>query len=128
MDVVEEPPISVLVVDDQAPFRRAAATVVALTKGFEMVGEARSGEEAVTMVDELSNWPMSSKFDERQRAVLSWAEQWVTDPEQITDEDATRLRASLSDRECAALSTALAVFESLTRTRVALGLASSRAS
>jgi len=78
------------------------------------------------MVDDLSNWPTSTKFDERQRAVLSWAEQWVIDPEQLTDEDATRLRASLTDKDCAALSTALAVFESLTRTRVALGLASSR--
>ena len=76
------------------------------------------------MVDDLSNWPTSSLFDERQRAVLSWSEQWVIDPEQITDEDAVRLRASLTDKECAALSTALAVFESLTRTRVALGLAS----
>ena len=41
-----------------------------------------------TMVDDLSNWPTSPKFDERQRAVLSWSEQWVIDPEQITDEDA----------------------------------------
>ena len=54
MDEVEETPVSVLVVDDQAPFRRAAATVVALTKGFEMVGEARSGEEAESMVEELA--------------------------------------------------------------------------
>ena len=76
------------------------------------------------VVDDLSNWPTSGLFDERQRAVLSWSEQWVIDPEQITDEDAVRLRASLTDKECAALSTALAVFESLTRTRVALGLAS----
>jgi two-component system, NarL family, invasion response regulator UvrY len=54
MDEVEETPVSVLVVDDQAPFRRAAATVVALTKGFEMVGEARSGEEAESMVADLA--------------------------------------------------------------------------
>jgi DNA-binding NarL/FixJ family response regulator len=54
MDEVEEAPVSVLVVDDQAPFRRAAATVVALTNGFEMVGEAKSGEEAETMVDALA--------------------------------------------------------------------------
>jgi DNA-binding NarL/FixJ family response regulator len=54
MDEVEEAPVAVLVVDDQAPFRRAAATVVALTSGFEMVGEAKSGEEAETMVDALS--------------------------------------------------------------------------
>lgn len=75
------------------------------------------------MVTELSMWPTSPRFDERQRAVLSWSEQWVIDPEQITDDDATRLTTALSEKECAALSTALAVFESLTRTRVALGLA-----
>ena len=44
------PPVRVLVVDDQAPFRRAAATVVTLTPGFEMAGEAQSGEEAVEMI------------------------------------------------------------------------------
>jgi two-component system invasion response regulator UvrY len=54
MDEVEEAPVSVLVVDDQAPFRRAAASVVALTSGFEMVGEARSGEEAEELVTTLS--------------------------------------------------------------------------
>ena len=70
-------------------------------------------------VEELMRiWP--SAADLRERLLV------VTDPEQITDEDAARLRASLSDKECAALSTALAVFESLTRTRVALGLASAR--
>jgi alkylhydroperoxidase family enzyme len=79
------------------------------------------------MVEQLSMWPTSPLFDERQRAVLSWSEQWIIDPEQITDDDAVRLRASLDDKECAALSTVLAVFESLTRTRVALGLAASSA-
>lgn len=37
----------VLVVDDQEPFRVAARTVVELTPGFEVVGEATSGEDAV---------------------------------------------------------------------------------
>ncbi|MGI9032580.1 MAG: response regulator [Acidimicrobiales bacterium] len=45
--------VSVLVVDDQAPFRRAASTVVKLTPGFEVVGEADSGESAVEMVERL---------------------------------------------------------------------------
>lgn len=45
--------MSVLVVDDQAPFRRAASTVVKLTPGFEVVGEADSGESAVEMVERL---------------------------------------------------------------------------
>jgi len=45
--------VSVLIVDDQAPFRRAAAAVVRVTRGFEVVGEAGSGEEAVELVGAL---------------------------------------------------------------------------
>jgi len=45
--------VSVLVVDDQLPFRRAARTVVDLTSGFDMVGEASSGVEAVELVGSL---------------------------------------------------------------------------
>ena len=46
--------VPVLVVDDQAPFRTAAKAVLAITDGFEVVGEAASGEEAVAMVDALA--------------------------------------------------------------------------
>ena len=45
--------VSVLIVDDQALFRRAAASVVRVTPGFEVVGEAASGEEAVELAAEL---------------------------------------------------------------------------
>ncbi len=41
-------PVPVLIVDDQAPFRAVARTVVALTPGFEVAGEADSGEDAVS--------------------------------------------------------------------------------
>lgn len=44
---MSETPVRVLIVDDQAPFRGAARTVVSLTPGFEVAGEAESGEEAV---------------------------------------------------------------------------------
>ena len=44
-------PVGVLIVDDQAPFRRAARTVVTATPGFDVVGEAETGEEAVELVD-----------------------------------------------------------------------------
>lgn len=47
-------PVSVLIVDDQKPFRRAARSVLENTDGFELVGEAESGEEALTMVEDLS--------------------------------------------------------------------------
>jgi len=39
--------VAVLIVDDQAAFRRAAADVVALTDGLEVVAEAGRGEDAV---------------------------------------------------------------------------------
>lgn len=46
--------VGVLVVDDQAPFRRVALEVVEATLGFEPLGEAASGEEALALVAELS--------------------------------------------------------------------------
>jgi pilus assembly protein CpaE len=45
--------VSVLVVDDQPPFRLAARAVVRRADGFEWIGEAASGEEAVEKVAEL---------------------------------------------------------------------------
>lgn len=45
--------VPVLIVDDQAPFRRAARAVVTATPGFDVVGEAESGEEAVELATSL---------------------------------------------------------------------------
>ena len=45
--------VRVLLVDDQAPFRRAMRAVVAETAGFRVVGEASSGEESVLAASEL---------------------------------------------------------------------------
>ncbi len=45
--------VRVLVVDDQMPFRNAAKTVVRITPGFDVVGEAESGEQAVEMAASL---------------------------------------------------------------------------
>ncbi|MEZ5322841.1 MAG: response regulator transcription factor [Microthrixaceae bacterium] len=39
--------VSVLIVDDQPPFRTVARTVVGIAPGFEVVAEAESGEAAV---------------------------------------------------------------------------------
>jgi two-component system, NarL family, invasion response regulator UvrY len=50
---VADDAVSVLVVDDQLPFRMAAKTVVRVTPGFEVVGEAESGEDAVAQVETL---------------------------------------------------------------------------
>ena len=45
--------LSVVIVDDQAPFRMAARAVLRRTEGFELVGEAANGVEAVAVVSEL---------------------------------------------------------------------------
>lgn len=46
--------VRVLVVDDQRPFRLAAAAVLRRTPGFALVGEAASGEEALEVLTDLS--------------------------------------------------------------------------
>jgi DNA-binding NarL/FixJ family response regulator len=43
--------VTVLVVDDQAPFREAAKAVVNATPGFEVIAEAESGEQAVALAE-----------------------------------------------------------------------------
>ena len=43
--------VSVLIVDDQMPFRAVARTVVGLTEGFTVADEAESGEDAVTKAE-----------------------------------------------------------------------------
>lgn len=42
-----KPSVTVLIVDDQAPSRLAARAVLRRSSGFELVGEAETGEEAV---------------------------------------------------------------------------------
>jgi two-component system, NarL family, invasion response regulator UvrY len=46
-------PFRVLVVDDQAPFRSVAASVIRLVRGWQVVGEAETGEEAVRLTAQL---------------------------------------------------------------------------
>src|SRR3954467_15115288 len=43
--------VSVLIVDDQLPFRAVARTVIGMTAGFAVKAEAESGEDAVAAVD-----------------------------------------------------------------------------
>jgi DNA-binding NarL/FixJ family response regulator len=45
--------VAVLLVDDQAPFRAAARAVLKRTEGFEFVGEAASGKEAIELATSL---------------------------------------------------------------------------
>jgi len=47
-------PRGVLIVDDQAPFRSVARTLVRMLRGWQVVGEADSGERAVALAGELA--------------------------------------------------------------------------
>lgn len=46
--------VRVLIVDDQAPFRDVARTVVEMTDGFDVVGEAETGERSVELARDLN--------------------------------------------------------------------------
>jgi pilus assembly protein CpaE len=46
--------VRVLLVDDRAPFLRAMSAVVEETDGFEVVGQALTGEESILATAELS--------------------------------------------------------------------------
>jgi DNA-binding NarL/FixJ family response regulator len=45
--------VTVLTVDDQAVFRRAVGDLIAATSGFEEVGQAASGAEALELAEAL---------------------------------------------------------------------------
>ena len=46
--------VSVMIVDDQAPFREAARAVLTRVDGFELIAEVESGEAAVAASAELA--------------------------------------------------------------------------
>jgi two-component system, NarL family, invasion response regulator UvrY len=45
--------IGVLLVDDHLQFRQAAGELIEATPGFELLGEAASGEEAIRMIEQV---------------------------------------------------------------------------
>ena len=51
--MVDGDDVSVLIVDDQVPFRLAARAVLRRTEGFALVGEASDGAAAVALAGEL---------------------------------------------------------------------------
>ena len=54
--------IGVVTVDDHEAFRRSIRDVIEATPGFELLGEAASGEAALALVAELSpSWSSSTR-------------------------------------------------------------------
>ena len=71
-----------MVVDDQPPFRRAARAVISATEGFEAIGDAESGPEALRHADRLQpdlvlidvNMPEMDGFETARRLTESHPE------------------------------------------------------
>ena len=62
----------------------------------------------------------ASPQNDRERVVLAFTEQYVLDAHGVTDELCAELNAHLSAPELAALTTAIATFEALARSRTVL--------
>lgn len=76
--------VTVLTVDDQAVFRKAACDLIAATPGFEEVGQAASGPEALEMAAALR--PDLVLLDVRMQGMdgIETAERLLTsDPEAV---------------------------------------------
>ena len=63
---------------------------------------------------------VASPQDDRERVVLAFTEQYVLDAHGVTDELCAELNTHLSPPELAALTTAIATFEALARSRAVL--------
>ncbi|HET9078450.1 MAG TPA: hypothetical protein VFN68_16055 [Acidimicrobiales bacterium] len=59
--------------------------------------------------------PARDRMDDRERACVDFAEQFVLAHHDITDDDARRVTSHLSDAEMVALTTALAVYDGFCR-------------
>ena len=64
--------------------------------------------------------PAGAPRDSRERAVLAFTEQYVLDAHGVTDELCAELNGCLSPPELAALTTAIATFEALARSRAVM--------
>jgi DNA-binding NarL/FixJ family response regulator len=48
------PQVGVVIVDDQAPFRSVVRTLVGMIRGWQVLGEAESGEDGVELVASIT--------------------------------------------------------------------------
>jgi alkylhydroperoxidase family enzyme len=82
--------------------------------------EAAAAGLAEAKIAQLSRWPTSPDFTPAERAALGFAEMYVIDPGSVTDEMTAAVTAQFTPREVAVLTTAIAVFDAISRFEVAL--------
>ena len=71
------------------------------------------------VLDAVAQWPTSPLFDERDRAVLGWCEQYVIDVASMDDATAGAVREHLGDAGLVDLTNAFLVIEQRQRLRTA---------
>jgi len=90
-------PVRILTVDDQAPFREAAKSMVAGTPGFEVAGESADGASAIRMARELD--PDLVLVDVRMNGMDG-----IETARRLTQEDPSRVVVLVSGDDLQALS------------------------
>jgi alkylhydroperoxidase family enzyme len=71
------------------------------------------------LLEALPNWPVSSRFGQRERAALAFTELFVIEPHSVTDGMCAELLATVTAAEATALTMAVALFDATSRSRVA---------
>ena len=100
-----------------------AGTLDELVQALDGVGlDSGLSELCAARIEQMIGGGASaaSPRDDRERVVLAFTEQYVLDAHGVTDELCTDLNAHLSPPELAALTTAIATFEALARSRAVL--------
>lgn len=69
----------------------------------------------------IAQWPTSPLFNEIERAVLRFTEQYVIDAQGVSDADAALVTAVLSGSEIADFTVAIGAFDAICRFTLALG-------
>ena len=69
----------------------------------------------------IAQWPTSPLFDDVERALLRFTEQYVIDAQGVTDADAAGVASVLSGPEIAAFTVAIGAFDAICRFTLALG-------
>ena len=100
-----------------------AGTLEELVQALDGVGlDPGLLELCATRIEQMIGGEPSSAppQDDRESVVLAFTEQYVLDAHGVTDELCAELNAHLSPPELAALTTAIATFEALARSRAVL--------
>jgi AhpD family alkylhydroperoxidase len=95
----------------RCPHEIDARTPAAVQAGLD---EAKIGQ--------LPQWPTSPAFSAAERAALGFAEMYVIDPGSVTDELCAKVTEHFTSQEVAVLTTAIAVFDAISRFQVALAV------